>query len=88
MADPPQGPIGEAGATARTLIDALGASPVVLALVVVCLGLIGLLYWSASVAERERADERKLLYENRREVGQLLASCTMLQALPPPNRPH
>lgn len=69
------GPIGEAGATARSLIGALGTNPYVLASVVLNLGLIGLLYWEAGVAERERSEERKLLYENRTFVGKLLAEC-------------
>jgi hypothetical protein len=71
----PQGPIGEAGATARTLIGALGSNPYVLASVVLNLGLIGLLYWSAAISERERGEERRLLYQNRSEVSQLLVSC-------------
>jgi hypothetical protein len=72
---PPQGPIGEVGATARTLIGALGGNPYVLASVVINLGLMGLLYWQGTIAERERGEERRLLYQNRSEVGQLLVSC-------------
>lgn len=68
-------PIGEAGATARSVVGALGTNPYVLASVLLNLGLIGLLYWSASIAERERGDERRLLYENRAFVGNLLANC-------------
>lgn len=70
-----EGPIGEAGETARSLIDRLGAQPVILASVVVNLGLMGLLYWQAVIAERERGRELELLYKNRTEVGQLLLKC-------------
>lgn len=68
-------PIGEAGETARSLIDKLSASPVVLALVVINLALCGLLYWQAVIGERERGKELELLYKNRTEVGQLLLQC-------------
>jgi hypothetical protein len=57
------------------LIGALGSNPYVLASVVINFGLMGLLYWSATIAERERGEERRLLYQNRSEVSQLLVSC-------------
>lgn len=69
------GPVGEAGETARTLIDRLSTSPLVLGLVVVNLALCGLLYWQAVIGERERGRELDLLYKNRTEVGQLLLQC-------------
>ncbi|HEX7199489.1 MAG TPA: hypothetical protein VF213_08425 [Dongiaceae bacterium] len=72
-----QGPIGEAGATARTLVTALGANPYVLASVLMNLGLIGLLYWGSTLAERERSEERRLLYENRSETAKLLSRCNI-----------
>lgn len=72
-----QGPIGEAGATARTLVTALGANPYVLASVVINLGLIGLLYWQGVIGERERTVERTLLYQNRSETAQLLSRCNI-----------
>ena len=68
-------PIGEAGETARSLIGALSRNPVVLALVVIELATIGLLYWSAVGAERERTESLRLLYQNRDTVGRLLAEC-------------
>ena len=73
----PSGPIGEAGATARAVVSALSTQPVILASLVLNLALVGLLYWSAVIAERERGDERRLLYENRKFVGNLLAGCTL-----------
>ena len=71
----PSGPIGEAGATARTLVDKLGQNPFILASVVVNIGLMGLLYWQAVIAEHERKLSLELLYKNRTEVGQLLLKC-------------
>ena len=71
----PQGPIGEAGATARTLVAALGASPLILALVVIELATIALLYWSIVSGERERTESLKLLYQNRELVAKLLIEC-------------
>lgn len=71
----PQGPIGEAGATARTIVDRLGSNPFILASVVLNLGLMGLLYWQGVIGERERTRELELLYKNRTEVGQLLLKC-------------
>jgi hypothetical protein len=76
------GVIGEAGDTARSVIGLLGSNPFVLASVVVNLGLVGLLYWSATIAERERSEERKLLYENRQFVGDLLSRCTLTPRAP------
>jgi len=70
------GPVAEAGQTARSLIDAFRGQPLSLALVVMNLALLGLLYWSAVVAERERTLSLKLLYENRTFVGNLLARCS------------
>lgn len=77
------GPIGEAGATARTLVTALGASPLVLALVVINLSTIALLYWQAVIAERERHQSLELLYKNRSEVGELLLRCAVPGYRPP-----
>lgn len=71
------GPIGEVGATARTLVTSLGANPYVLASVVLNLALCGLLYWYGLTAERERSEERKLLYQNRSETAQLLSRCNI-----------
>lgn len=79
---PPSGPIGEAGATARSLIGALSSNPLVLALVVIELATLGLLYWSIVSAEHERTEGLRLLYANRELVARLLAECT-----PQPKRP-
>lgn len=70
-----EGPIGEAGETARSVVSALGAQPFILASVVINLSLIALLYWQAVIAERERRAELELLYKNRTEVGELLLRC-------------
>jgi hypothetical protein len=65
----------EAGETARSVIDVFRSQPILLALIVVVLALLGLLYWSAVGAERERTKALELLYENRKYVGDLLKSC-------------
>lgn len=70
-----EGPIGEAGETARSLIDKLGTQPFILASVVLNLSLVGLLVWQAVIAERERRESLALLYKNRTEVGELLLKC-------------
>jgi hypothetical protein len=61
--------------TATGLIDALKGQPLSLALVVMNVGLLLFMYYSSQQGHNERATEMKLLYENRREVGQLLANC-------------
>lgn len=66
----------EAGETARSIVSGLSSNPLVLALVVIDLATIGLLYWSAMSAERERRESLKLLYGNRELVAKLLSSCT------------
>lgn len=71
----PTGPIGEAGATARSLINGLSSNPLVLALVVIEIATLGLLYWQGALGEGERRRSLELLYQNRSEVGQLLSRC-------------
>ena len=70
------GPIEEGAKAANSFIDALKAQPLSLALVVMNIGLLGFLYYSAVVAAAERRRETELLYENRREMAQLLYQCT------------
>lgn len=67
--------IKEAGETARTALGIFRGQPLVLALIMMNLALMGLLYWNAVVAEKERERGLELLYDNRKFVGQLLANC-------------
>jgi hypothetical protein len=71
----PNGPIHEAGETARSAIEVFKSQPLVLALILMNIGLLGLLYWDHAGAERERTRGIELLYENRKYVGELLAHC-------------
>jgi len=60
---------------ARSFIDALKDQPLSLALVLMNLLLLGYLYYTSTQAAAERHKEMELLYENRREVGELLFKC-------------
>lgn len=75
-------PVHEAGETARTVVSIFQREPIVLALILMNIALLGLLYWNGLVAERERSKSLELLYDNRRYVADLLARCS-LQPLPP-----
>jgi len=65
----------EAGETTRSIVDVFRSQPLVLALVLMNLALLGLLYWSSIAAERERTRGLELLYDNRKTVGELLRNC-------------
>jgi hypothetical protein len=69
------GPVEEAGQTARSLVDALKRDPFSLSMIVINVLLLGYLYLQGITAEKDRQQERELLYQNRREVGELLAKC-------------
>ena len=75
----PNGPVHEAGETARSAIDVFKSQPFVLALILMNLALLGLLYWNGVIGEREREKSLDLLYENRKYMGDLLFKCQ-----PPP----
>ena len=70
------GPVHEAGETARSIVDIFRANPLVLALILMNIALLTLLYLSAVSGERERSKSLELLYDNRKIVGQLLHDCT------------
>jgi hypothetical protein len=53
----------------------LKGQPLVLALVVMNLGLLGFLYYSGVIAHDERNSQMQLMYENRSEMAKLLAQC-------------
>ena len=65
----------EAGETARSALSIFKEQPFILALIIVILALLGLLYWNAVTAEREREKGLDLLYENRKVVTEALLKC-------------
>lgn len=92
--------IKEAGATARSALNIFAKQPLVLALILMNLALLGLLYWERTGAAHERQREldlifqnRKyeadLLYENRKYVTDALANCVPAALMPtPPPKPQ
>jgi len=66
------GPVSEG---VRGFFDSLKGQPLSLALVVMNLGLLGFLYYTAVQASKERSVEMQLMYQNRLDVAKLLASC-------------
>ena len=61
----------EGGHAARTFMEALKGQPLSLALVVMNLALLGYIYYAGTLRHREL----ELLYENRKQVHELLANC-------------
>lgn len=59
----------------RGVVDALKGQPLVLALVVMNLGLLGFLYYTGIVAHDERQAQMQMMYANRSEMAKLLAQC-------------
>lgn len=66
------------------IVDALKGQPLSLALVVMNLCLLGYLYYEGVQAHGERQRETELLYENRRQMADLLYRCTPTDAPRPP----
>lgn len=65
----------------NTFMDAMRSQPLSLALVVMNFCLLGYLYYGAIVATNERRIEMNLLYENRKYVTDMLASCVHVNDL-------
>ena len=61
---------------ASSFFDAMKGQPLALALALINIGLLGFLYYDGVQHNSERQEEMKLLYENRREVAQLLYKCS------------
>lgn len=59
----------------RGIVDALKGQPLLLAMVVMNLGLLGYLYYTGVVAHNERQSQTEMMYENRTEMAKLLAQC-------------
>lgn len=85
----------EAGETARSMLGAFREQPLMLALVIIILALLGFLYYDGLAHNADRRRQIELLYENRKYVGDLLARCrswepphktggSLLPGLPPP----
>lgn len=68
--------IEEGGKVARSFIEVLKDEPIALSLVLMNVLLLGFLYYTGIVAHDERKTEMTLLYENRKEMAQLLYQCT------------
>jgi hypothetical protein len=66
----------EGGRAVSSFFEAMKSQPLALALCVMNVGLLGFLYYSAVEAHGERNKEMELLYENRREMAQLLYKCS------------
>ena len=64
----PNGPIHEAGETARSAIGVFTSQPIVLALILMNAALLGLLYWDHGISEHERTRSLELLYEDRKST--------------------
>lgn len=69
------GPIEEGAKAANSFIRVMQEQPLSLALVVMNLGLLGFLYYTHITSTNERHRELDLLYENRKYVTDVLASC-------------
>jgi hypothetical protein len=68
------------GEAAKGVVTALGSQPLVLALVVVCLLLSGLLYYQSAMFHSQRQENVKLFVSMQGEVQKLLSQCIV----PPP----
>lgn len=69
------GPVEEAGATARSFFEVMRNQPLALALAIMNVALLALVYYNGVISERERTESLRLLYDNRKYVGDLLAHC-------------
>ena len=68
---------------AKGVVAALGTQPLVLALIVVCLMLSGLLYYQSAMFHSQRQENVKLFIQVQGEVQKLLSQCIVP---PPPER--
>ena len=59
----------------RGVVEALKGNPLVLALVIMNLALLGLLYYNGVLAHGERQSQAQMLNENRGEMAKLFAQC-------------
>jgi hypothetical protein len=62
------------GAVAST-VNVFKQQPLIFALVVMNLALLGLLYYLGAAASNERGEQAKLLYQNHSDMAELLTKC-------------
>lgn len=67
--------MSDPGGIVATTVGALKQQPLVLALVIMNLALLGFLYYGGISAHNERSEQAKMLSENRTAIAELLASC-------------
>lgn len=67
--------IEEGGKAVNSVIDALKAQPISLALVLMNLALLVFLYYQGAIAAKERHHEMDVLTQTREKVVQLLSDC-------------
>lgn len=67
--------MSDPGGIVATTVGALKQQPLVLALVIMNLALLGFLYYSGIVAHNERSEQAKMLSENRNAIAELLTTC-------------
>ena len=75
----PNGPVHEAGETARSTLAIFREQPFTLAMVLMNFAMLGFLYFYSVHVEDERKEGLRLLYDNRKFMGDLLFKCQ-----PPP----
>jgi len=75
----PNGPIHEAGETARSAINIFTQAPLVLALILMNVALLGILYYVLSQVYERRAKDQELIYQEQKEVQQLLLNCVPIK---------
>jgi hypothetical protein len=67
--------MSEAGGIVASTVGALKQQPLVLALVIMNLALLGFLYYTGIIAHDERSQQAKMLSENRTAIAELLSTC-------------
>jgi membrane-anchored glycerophosphoryl diester phosphodiesterase (GDPDase) len=68
-------PISTGGKAAAGVVTALGDQPLVLALIVVCLMLAGLLYYQSAIFSAQRQANVALFVDVQKETQKLLSQC-------------
>jgi hypothetical protein len=76
------GPMHEAGETARSVIGVFKDNPFVLAMIATNIALLALLYWVAIAAQNERQRSIELMFADRKYETELLSKCVPNQPTP------
>ncbi len=71
------GPVEEAGQTARSMIDAMKAHPVMLGMVIIILMQVGLMFYIVNKNTTTRENQFALLIAAQKSVQELLARCVV-----------